>query len=260
MSDKINFLPEDYMDRKAQHRTNIICLGLFCMVMAGVAGGFVVTEKRQAVIEEQARRVNNDMLQASESLKQLEVLEEKKHLMMQKASTSAALMESVPRSLLLATVTNNLPPGVSLVEYQLIRKDETVRATKAGGSRNKKAAAAATSGGGTDKKDNPKDKEKDKGKDKEPEVTIPPAVTSFEITGVATSDLQVATMIAALNQCPLFQQVNLMYSEEYELKDKEGNAVEETLRKFKVMVVLNPASRASETDVEMARKSHVTGM
>jgi len=91
-------------------------------------------------------------------------------------------------------------------------------------------------------------------------VTIPPAVTSFEITGVATSDLQVATMIAALNQCPLFQQVNLMYSEEYELKDKEGNAVEETLRKFKVMVVLNPASRASETDVEMARKSHVTGM
>jgi hypothetical protein len=249
MSDKINFLPEDYMERKAQHRTNIICLALFCMVMAGVAGGFVVTEKRQAAIEEQARRVNNDMLQASESLKQLEVLEEKKKLMMQKASTSASLMESVPRSLLLATVTNNLPPGVSLVDYQLIRKEEANRAAKAGaGTRNKKEAAAEA-----DKKN------KDKEKEKEAEVKLPPAVTSFELTGLASSDLQVASMIAALNQCPLFQQVNLVFSEEYQEKDKD-NTVAETLRKFKVMVVLNPVARASEADVEMARKVHVTGM
>jgi hypothetical protein len=243
MSDKINFLPEDYMDRKAQHRTNIICLGLFCLVMAGVAGGFVITEKRQAVVDEQARRINNEMLQASESLKQLEVLENQKKLMMQKASTSASLMESVPRSLLIATVTNNLPTGISLTDYQLTRKEDTARNAKAiPASRNKKEAAAAADGA-ADKTD--------KNKDQEPAAT--PPVTSFELTGIATSDLQVAAMIASLNQCPLFQQVNLVFAEEF--KDEE-----EMLRKFKVMVVLDPKARASESDVEMARHVHVTGM
>ena len=127
---KVDFLPEDYIEKKAQHRTNIICLTLFLLVTAGVGGGFAVTEQRQREIDAQTAKVNREMLQVSESLKQLEVLESKRKEMMKKASISASLMEPVPRSLLLATITNDLPVGVSLLKCKLDSKDISDKKTK----------------------------------------------------------------------------------------------------------------------------------
>ena len=36
---KVDFLPEDYIEKKAQQRANVICLCLFLVVLAGVGCG-----------------------------------------------------------------------------------------------------------------------------------------------------------------------------------------------------------------------------
>jgi len=115
MKDKLNFLPEDYLEKKAQQRTNIICLFLFLLVAGGVGTCFTLVEKRQQKMRKLEAEVNQKMNRASENLQQFETLETKKKQMMSKASISALLMEPVPRSLLLATITNNLPSSVSLL-------------------------------------------------------------------------------------------------------------------------------------------------
>jgi Tfp pilus assembly protein PilN len=240
---KVNFLPEDYIDKKAQQRTNVICLSLFLLVMSGVAGGFVVTEQRQRSMDNYAEQVKRDMLQASNSLKQMEVLEQKKKQMMMKASISALLMEPVPRSLLVATVTNNLPAGVSLLGCNLVSKEASKAGDTGVRNRNKKAVRTA-----------PAKKEEGEKAAGETEIPAPEKLqTTIELTGIAGNDIQVAELIANLNRSELFSQVNLAFSE-------QQNTAEESLRHFKLMVTLDPNARASEADVALARQTHVNGM
>jgi len=178
------------------------------------------------------------MLQVSDSLKQLELVETKRKEMMQKASISASLMEPVPRSLLLATITNALPPNVSLVNYKLSSKVASEKSSKKKAvSRNKKR----------------KKKKKKKNDEQKPVVKASKWETKIEIEGLALNDLQVAQLIANLNGSHLFKQVNLVFSEEH-------NINEELLRHFKVMVMLDPDVRASEEDVTLARQKGVRGM
>ncbi|MCP4709844.1 MAG: hypothetical protein GY869_14570 [Planctomycetes bacterium] len=236
---KVNFLPEDYMEKKAQRRTNVVCLGLFVVVMAGVGSGFVVTERRQRMVNDRMGTINKEMQQASASLQQLKTLEAKREEMMKKASISASLMEPVPRSLLLATVTNDLPVGVSLTEFKMTSKDASKQGatyTRGSRSRNKKAPVV-------------------KGKaDKEKEVVTPKKwETTIEITGLAPTDMQVAQLISQLNKFRLFKEVNLVYSEEHE----EGD---EVLREYKLVVILDPEERAGEDDVDKARQQFVGGV
>ncbi len=236
---KVNFLPEDYLDRKAQQRTNWVCLFLFVVVIGAVAGGFVVTERRQTAMDNRVRAVNLEMRQASESLKQLELLESKRQEMMCKASVSASLMEPVPRSLILATITNSLPAAVSLEQIDLVSKK--VQPPKALTDHKKKRNKRKIR---TSKKE-----ETTKKKSIEPQKWN----TQFKVSGVAQTDLQVAQLIAQLNKSPLFKEVNLLYSEEYEKEHQ-------MLRTFALQIVLGPNARASETDVEMARQQQVRGM
>ena len=214
---------------------------LFLLVMGGVAVGFVMTERRQSEMDRRVRDINKEMRQASESLKQLEVLESKRQEMMSKASVSASLMEPVPRSLVLATLTNALPAGVSLEKVDLVSKKvgPSRSVSKASKSRNKKKSRSA------------KKKEKE-AKDKE-KLGPQGWQTEFEVSGLAQTDIQVSDLIGMLSVSPLFEQVNLLYSEEHEQEH-------EVLRFFSIQVVLDPSARASEEDVEMARKQRIRGM
>ena len=236
---KVDFLPEDYIEKKAQQRANVICLCLFLVVLAGVGCGFAITEKRQGRIDTRVEEVNGQMRKASESLKQLDVLETKRTEMMKKATISASLMEPVPRSLLLATTTNDLPTGVSLTEFELVSKNVKSKSTssKSGRSRNKKSRKTSNAKSGAS------------------QVTVEPVKwnTTIEIVGISPTNIQVAGLIANLNKSSLFAEVNLIYSEEHVVQ-------EENVRKFKLEVILDPEARASEADVQMAREKIVEGM
>jgi len=238
---KLDFLPEDYVEKKAQQRANVICLCLFLVVLAAVGCGFAITEKRQGQIDGRVEDVNQQMRKASESLKQLDVLEGKRNEMMKKASISASLMEPVPRSLLLATTTNDLPAGVSLTEFKLVSKNVKSQAN-AGRSRSTRSR-------------NKKSRRDTGTKGKEDKQTIEPVKweTTIEIIGISPTNKEVAGLIGNLNKSMLFAEVNLIYTEEHEVQ-------EETVRKFKLEVIMDPEARASEEDVQMARKKFIQGM
>ena len=234
MKNNIDFLPEDYLEKKSQRRTNIVCLFLILLVVAGVGGGFLFTERQQGNLKQKVAEVNQKMVRASESLKQLDELEKKKKEMMEKAAISAMLMEPVPRSLLLATITNDLPERVSLIDYKMTCK---VLKTSSRNSRSR------------NKRSRGKKKKTEAAKPAPP----PKTETTIDFTGLAPTDLEVAKLIANLNKSSLFSQVNLKLSEEHKFAN-------EVIRRFQLRLVLDQDARASNKDVEMAQHKHISGM
>ncbi|MCF7957883.1 MAG: PilN domain-containing protein [Phycisphaerae bacterium] len=230
MSHQIDFLPEDYLEKKSQKRTNIICLFLFVIVAAGVGTAFLLTEQRNHAVEVASQAMNAKMAHASKALKQLELLENKKKLMNDKAAISAILIEPVPRSLLLATITNDLPAGMSLLEFTLASKEIMPKVEP------------------TDKKKSRKVK-----KNTVKKVVAPKCYeTTIEVTGLAFSDLEVATLIANLGQSFLFDQVTPVFTEAHEID-------EVVMRRFKLRISLDPTIRADKESVELVQKNHVEG-
>ncbi|MBN2064457.1 MAG: hypothetical protein JW745_06620 [Sedimentisphaerales bacterium] len=232
----MNFLPEDYLEKKAQQRTNIICLLLFILVLSGIAAGWFLTESRRKLMETQKLEMAERMELAGDSLAKLENLEKKKLQMQDKAQLSAMLTEPIPRSLLLATITNNLPAGVSLLSYNLDTREVKVALPKPTTTKTATAKTAAS-----------------KKKSSEPEKPVIPVKkfeTEVRFIGLAGSDLEVAQLISDLSKSNLMANVSLKYSEEFIRQ-------ESTYKRFEISAIMNPETKATEADVMWARKQHI---
>lgn len=233
MKDNMNFLPEDYLAKKAQQRTNLVCLVLFIVVLSAVAAAWFITETRRRTMLNEQQQMAQQMALASESLKKLDELEKKRKMMEEKAQLSAMLTESVPRSLLLATITNNLPDGVSLVGYKLQSKEIKQSAPVKKTEDKAKVSYAARKQAKT-----------------EPKVEAVKFETDISFVGLAGNDLEVAKMIEDLGKSHLMNNITLKYTEDFQ-KDQV------TYKRFEVEAVLSPGVRASEDDVMWARSQHI---
>ena len=218
---QLSFLPDDYLARKAIRRTNVIFAVLFLITVSGSAAAF--THAKNGVKE--ARELNevarNDKAQAARPIEQFQKLQEKQRTMAMQAELTSSLIEKVPRSFLLAELTNSLPTGVSLVDVVLDSRK------KSGGQpapsapktafETKSASGAAAA--------------------KSAASTVQPIVydVSMRVTGVASNDVQVAQFITKLNASRLLKDVNLVISDEF----KNGD---DKLRKFQIEMALNPAA------------------
>lgn len=221
----VNLLPDDYMARRAQKRSNLLCAGLFCVVMSGVLTAAGVSEARYRNTRDVSERVNTAYADAQKLIEQLRTLEAAKQKMVAKADLTAHLLERAPRSYLMATVTNALPPGASLREFVLKceRKETTVVVGK--GKTQFDAAA------------------KRKKAESESHLEI-----SIVVTGMAATDVEVARFIAAMARCPMMDTVDLVYSQE-----KEFNKC--TIREFQVVLTLRRGAdvRDAAEDSTVAR-------
>jgi Tfp pilus assembly protein PilN len=126
----INFLPCDYMERRGRRRDNIICLiiGGLAAVGLGLAGMLAAVTMfssagMRAVVEKQYQ-------EATLQIKQLKDLEERKAGLVHKVELSSDLLERVPRSTLLARLTNYLPQKASLTALVLKLEDVEVPAPR----------------------------------------------------------------------------------------------------------------------------------
>jgi len=119
----INFVPDDYVQSNESRRANLMCLVLFSVVMAAWGGSFVTIKIRQRACNAEEALVNAKMARMQEAIKKFEELQTRRKEMMRTALTTAELIEPVPRSVVLASLTNNLPAGVSLVKLNLIQKE-----------------------------------------------------------------------------------------------------------------------------------------
>ncbi len=223
-----SFLPEDYVEKKTQRRTNVISLALFLVVMVSIIGAFLVTDRQGVERRRLQQQVNGEFEEAAKRLEQLEDLQQRKDQMLRKARVTAKLIERVPRSLLFAELINQMPATLSLLEFEINTKVQRSRPKtmtaldKAKQARNDNAA-----------------KEED---------DVPPSVVSLRLVGVAPTDVQVAQFMTSLSRSTMFTDVNLAYSEEANLVD------DHLMRRFSIDLKLNQQVNVQKLEPTMVQR------
>lgn len=219
----INFVPDDYIRNNESRRTNLMYIFLFILVMAGLTVSFLTIKIRQRACQAQEKIVTEKMAKAQQAITKFEKLQAKRKNMMKTALTTAELIEPIPRSILLASLTNDLPKGASLVNLSLTQKELKKVADKS----KLKSKFDATSN------------------DKKAVVVSSEQIidTNIDIEGVAPSDLQVATYIKRLTDSMLFDNVALIESKEWKLEDV-------SFRQFKLKTMLKKDVRLTSEDIE----------
>jgi Tfp pilus assembly protein PilN len=225
----INFVPDDYIQSNESRRANLMCLILFSVVMAALGGSFVTIKIRQRACAAEEELVNARMAKMEQSIKQFEDLQSKRQAMMRTALMTAELLEPVPRSVLLASLTNSLPPGVSLIKLGLMQKQEQ-RKTPDRTATSKYQAAQARSGPESQTPSSPEQS----------------VVIHMDIEGIAPSDLQVAAYIEHLGRSVLLEEVALVESKEKKMKDS-------AFRQFKLTALLNRGLHLTKEDIDEIR-------
>lgn len=230
----INFVPDDYIRSNESRRANLMYLALFVVVMAVLAGVFVTIRIRHHALNAKERLVNAKLARAQEAVEQFEELQTKRTAMMTTALTTAELLESVPRSILLASLTNNLPRGVSFVRLKLVQKQPKQVAARSPKAKTKpigKYEAAQTQKAGTT----------------EPRISREKLLeTHIDIGGIAPSDIQVAAYIERLSSSGLFDNVALVESKEHKIKER-------TFRHFRLTTMLKKGVHLVAEDVAIIR-------
>ena len=214
MANDQSFLPEDYLAKKVARRTNVICMTLFVVVMIGVVAAFYVTDQQRQRVREMQNQVDERFEEAARRLDQLAELQARKKEMLQKARITAALVERTPRSILLSELINHMPASMTLLEFTL--KTETLSTR-----RHPRTAI-----------DRAKLGQKRSAAEAEGAVEVPDTELSLDLTGVASSDVDVAQFMTSMRAHPLFDEVGLVFSEQSELEDME-------VRKFRIQMVVN---------------------
>lgn len=217
---QLSFLPDDYLERKSQRRANVICGVLFVAVMAGVGSAFSLSEQATRRVEREYDRLEAQYLGEARRLEQVRQMQEKQKRMAHQAELTASLLERVPRSYLLAEVTNSMPAGVSLLEFSMDSKPRAGPAPAEAAKTAYELKKAARQGAA-----------------KTPAGPPPPEIRQVDVhirmTGIAQTDVQVAQFLNRLSRSRLMKDVNLVFTEE--LKQQEDR-----LRKFQMEMMLDP--------------------
>lgn len=233
---KIDFVPNDYIENRQSSKANFLYLVLFLALMGAIAATFSIIKVRQKAVDSELAEVRQRMANAQTQIAQLEELQEKRKAMMKTALMTAELLEPVPRSVLLACFTNNMPSGVSLLKLKLIENElKSVVSSPNAKSTAKKSqygAASAAAAGADDKPVLARESKKFE--------------TQIEIEGIAPSDIEVAGYIARLGNSIVLDTVSLVESKEHEIDGVK-------FREFKLKTKLKQGLELSKEDVEKVR-------
>ena len=219
----INLLPDDYADRRRRHRANLFCMVLFVCVMAGVGAAELVSRSSLANARGVLQRVNHDYTQAGLLIDQMRDLEAQEVALRRRAELTAGLIERVPRSSLLAAVCQALPKHSCLHEVTLEQQRVIRRTGDAPSSSSGRSTRFQTMSG------------------QAPAASGEEVVTVLEISGLASTDVEVARFIANLARCPLVATADLVYSQE---KTAAQGGSDDASRKFQVKLELKPGADA----------------
>ncbi len=230
----VDFLPEDFVERRIERRTNIICLILFAVVLIGVVGAYAVTRTQLHLALRERERIGAAYEDAARRIAQLDELQHKRQALLRKVRVTAMLIEPVPRSNLLAALAHRMPEAASLENVTL--KSTQVQVAPTPAPRTKSALADAAKAASKDAA----------AADLEPEVQR--YRVELSVVGLAPTDIQVAQYIADLAESPLLESVDLVYSEEARVNGR-------TTREFKIDIVLDP-----EADIRRIDGMRLTGV
>jgi len=229
----MNFLPEDYVEKRQAQRAAVMFIGLLLVVVGGVVGAYKYTQFQAKADFDTRDRVSAEFEEASKKIAEQQQLEKRKEEMVRKAEITTSLMERVKRSTLVGELTRLLPTGVNFVGMELKSKDVVTPQNVHGNSELEKAQRL---------------------KDGLPAeaVKVPAVDVTVTVLGTATTDAEVSEYMAKLGKSPLLTGVALLYSEEFK-KSKE----DAPLRKFNLEMHIHPDAdlRGGEPLVEASPKN-----
>jgi hypothetical protein len=215
-----SFLPEDFVAKRAERRTNLISLTLFAVVMIGVLGAFLVTNRQWIDIQRQQQVIDARYQDAAKQIQELTQLEKQRDDMLNKAQLATALVERVPRSILLAELINRMPPQLGLMEFD-IKSERRQSPRPTGNAPNTRLAGQGRA---------PTREEAGEAINR---VEPPRYRVSVNMVGVAPTDLEVSSYMSQLNSHELLRDLTLVYSEQREIEGR-------TMRQFRISMTLAP--------------------
>jgi Tfp pilus assembly protein PilN len=229
-----SFLPQDYVARKAEMRANLICLSLFGVVMFCVVAAFFVTNRQWLQVRKNQQSITTQYTQEAIKIEQLKHLEKQKSEMMEKAEVTTALIERVPRSVLLAELIQRMPDDITLLELNLISKrikeappPPPPQGTKPAGPQIKVISAQASSTTGNLGAKSVSGAAPVKPEPSSEKVAAPRFEYTLKLIGVARVNNNIADYIQELKGCQLLENPDLKYIKEVTIEKME-------LRKFEI--------------------------
>lgn len=226
----INFVPNDYIQQRQSSRANILYLMLLMAMLGAIGITFGFIKMRQRAVNVEMMALNGRMSKAKEQIAQLEELKVKGKTMLKTMVMTAELLEPIPRSVVLASLTNNMPAGVSLLDFSLDEKEL-------------KSAPAVKPAAKPTNQFQAKTAQASKSAAEESERT---SETKIELMGIAPSDIEVAAFIARLSGSILMDQVELVESKERVIDDVK-------FREFKLRGMLKPNLALTREDIDSIR-------
>ena len=228
---ELSFLPEDYLEKKITRRANIVSVLLLLLGGGGLAVCYSWTRTESAKVDATFAEVDSRYLDAARKIEQVKKMNDKQRSVFHHAELAASLVEKVPRSNILAEITNSLPTGVSLLDFAM---HSSLHVNDAGVPNTAFAQQRAQ----IDAKNSAESA-------KPPQHDV-----KLTITGIARDDVQVAQLMSHLSHSSLFNAVNLVisdtYSEQQQRNDQTKNDKGAQLRRWQIEIMLNPAAEVKE--------------
>ncbi|HZW06082.1 MAG TPA: PilN domain-containing protein, partial [Phycisphaerales bacterium] len=231
-----SFLPEEYLRRKADARSLIINLVLFGAVLSVTIGAFVVSNRRWNEVRAERAKVDLDWKNEELKIEQLKVMEAQKASLLYRASVTAALLERVPRSILMAELINRMPDNVTITQLDMVSK-RIIEQVKPDAAKAEEGRSLVSKLAGP----------KDDSKAEQVKVRPPRLEFALKIEGTALSDTEVADYQAALKNCTLLDRVDLVSTE-------EATMSEVPMRKFRLEAQIRADADAASMQPVKAEK------
>jgi Tfp pilus assembly protein PilN len=237
----INFVPNDYIQQRRSSRVNLLYLILLAILLAGIAATFSIIKMRQAGARAELNQLDEQMQQAREEIARLDQIKQQGRTMVKSMMMTAELLEPLPRSIVLACLTNMLPPGVSLLEVKLEEKENKVTSPAPA------AAGKAAAGAKPAKPTQYQAAAAGKQAKQAPAEVRTVIQNDLVIEGIAHSDIEVASYIANLSGTTLLDNVQLIESKEQKIEDI-------TYRQFRLRTSLKYNVTLTKDDINTIRK------
>lgn len=222
------FLPDDYVKARAERRTNIFAIVLFVVVMGGVALAYVATDRTWTDVRTARNSVDQRYQAARDRIEEMTAYEERVARIVDKAHIAVGLLDTVPRSNLLAEIVGRMPETLSLTRFNL---DSTeIKAPK---EKPAPVASISTRGGAK-----PTDKP-----EAEPRPEPRRWATTVELEGLAPTLQEVSLFIDALVSVDIFRRVRLDHTREVEIDERH-------MLEYRVLFELDPDADIRRIDAD----------
>lgn len=226
MRQSASFLPEEFVTETRERRTGLLAAILFPVMIIAVFAAFLVTNRQWSEVRTAQAAIDQETERVAREIAEMKSLEKIRAQMNAKADLARGLLEPVPRSVLLAVLTNTMPRTVSLTSFEL--RSEEIKPAKTDAKADAKARAAKQA---ASKARTGANAAANAAADASPEPVR--RRTHIVLVGLAPSLLEVGRWMTALERVPVFAAVRLELMEE---KAVEGQKLSE----FRIAIRIEP--------------------